>query len=181
MVEPQIRACLSSAGITEIGGIQKSASGVFGRAMMQGNSAKKAFVIGSGPNGLTAAIELARAGYRTTIFEAASQIGGGTRSAELTLPGFVHDVCSAVHPLAVSSPAFSSYPLHEHGLDWIEPPIPVSHPLDGGNAAVLYRSIEQTSRELGNEREYKRIAKLFLKRWPQLVEGFLRPLFPPHH
>jgi phytoene dehydrogenase-like protein len=148
---------------------------------MHSKSAKQAVVIGSGPNGLTAAIELTRAGYRTTIFEAASQIGGGTRSAELTLPGFIHDVCSAVHPLAVTSPAFSSYPLHVHGLSWIQPPVPVAHPLDGGNAAVLYRSIEQTSRELGNEREYRRIAKLFLKRWPRLVEGFLRPLFPPRH
>jgi len=91
---------------------------------------REAFVIGSGPNGLTAAIVLAKAGLRTTVIEAEATIGGGTRSAELTLPGFVHDVCSAVHPLAASSPAFSSLPLTEHGLEWIQPPLPLAHPFD---------------------------------------------------
>src|SRR4051812_6101866 len=96
----------------------------------------EAFVAGSGPNGLTAAIVLARAGLKVTVLEAEATAGGGTRSAELTLPGFVHDICSAVYPMAVSSPAFRSMPLEEHGLDWIQPELPLAHPLSGGRAAV---------------------------------------------
>src|ERR1035441_10350326 len=95
-------------------------------------TSNNACVVGSGPNGLTAAIILAKAGLRTTVFEAQPTIGGGARSAELTLPGFVHDVCSAVHPWAVSSPAFAAFPLAEHGLDWNQPPLPLVHPLDDG-------------------------------------------------
>src|SRR5580704_13194245 len=91
-----------------------------------------AVVVGSGPNGLSAAIVLAREGLSVVLIEAASTIGGGTRSAALTLPGFVHDVCSAVHPFAVASPFFKTLPLEEHGLELVQPPAPLAHPLDDG-------------------------------------------------
>ena len=142
---------------------------------------KKAYVVGSGSNGLTAGIELARAGYQTTLIEAQKEIGGGVHSAQLTLPDFIHDVCSAIHPLALSSPAFQKYPLHEHGLQWIQPTVPLAHPLENGEAAALYRSIEQTTRELGNEREYRRVARIFVQQWPQLMNAFLKPMLSPSH
>src|SRR5215471_450759 len=103
--------------------------------------AQSAVVIGSGPNGLTAAIVLAKAGLHTTLIEAEPTVGGGARSSELTLPGFLHDVCSAVHPMAACSPAFTSFPLSEHGLEWIHPPLPLAHPFDDGKAAILTRSL----------------------------------------
>ncbi len=142
---------------------------------------KKAYVVGSGSNGLTAAIELARAGYRTTLIEAAEKIGGGVHSAQLTLPGFVHDVCSAIHPLALSSPAFQSYPLHEHGLEWIQPTLPLAHPLENGEAAVLYRSIEQTAQSLDDGQEYRRLARIFVQQWPKLMDAFLKPMLSVSH
>ena len=110
---------------------------------------RRAVVVGSGPNGLAAAIELARSGVRVTVLEAEPTVGGGCRSAELTLPGFVHDVCSAIHPLAVASPFFAQLPLAESGLEWIHPGLPVAHPLDDGSAAVVDRSLEATARALG--------------------------------
>lgn len=100
---------------------------------IRGKSSQNAFVIGSGPNGLTAAIVLAKSGLHTTLIEANSTIGGATRSAALTLPGFLHDVCSAVHPLAVTSPVFAALPLADHGLEWIQPPLPLAHPFDDGS------------------------------------------------
>src|SRR6266404_1025345 len=130
----------------------------------------EACVIGSGPNGLTAAIILAKAGIRTTVFEAEPCIGGGTRSAALTLPGFIHDVCSAIHPLAVSSPAFASFPLAQFGLEWIEPPIPLAHPFDNGSAAVLTAQVETTAARLGSDGPmYARAVAPLVRRWPDLV------------
>jgi phytoene dehydrogenase-like protein len=110
-----------------------------------------AVVIGSGPNGLAAAVTIARRQRSVLVLEAAPTIGGGARSAELTLPGFVHDVCSAVHPMAVASSFFRSVPLAEHGLSWIHPPLPLAHPLDDGTAAVLARSIAETRQSLGRD------------------------------
>jgi phytoene dehydrogenase-like protein len=139
----------------------------------------EAIVVGSGPNGFTAAIELARAGYRTTVIEAQPVIGGGVRSAELTLPGFLHDVCSAIHPLALSSPAFLQYPLAEHGLHWIHPPVPLAHPLDGGRVALLHKSLDRTVSELGGESKYERVAKPLVRDWSTLSSGLLRPILSP--
>jgi phytoene dehydrogenase-like protein len=108
-----------------------------------------AVVVGSGPNGLAAAVELARNGKRVAVLEGKSTIGGGARSAEITLPGFVHDLGSAIHPLGYASPFFRTLPLEEHGLEWIHPDVPLAHPFDGGEAAVLERSLEATAAGLG--------------------------------
>src|SRR4028118_1554228 len=110
-----------------------------------------AVVVGSGPNGLAAAVELARSGRSVVVLEAEDTIGGGTRSGELTLPGFVHDLGSAIHPLGYASPFFSTLPLEEHGLEWIHPPAPLAHPLDDGTAAVLERSTEGTGATPGRD------------------------------
>src|SRR5437016_12559402 len=109
-----------------------------------------AVVVGSGPNGLAAAITLARANRSVALFEAASSVGGGMRSAELTLPGFVHDVCSAIHPLARASPFFATLQLEGRGLQWIEPPISLAHPLDDGSAAPLTPDVRATAASLGS-------------------------------
>ena len=133
-------------------------------------------VIGSGPNGLTAAIELAQAGMHVTVHEASAQIGGGARSAELTLSGFVHDVCSAVHPMAVCSPCFERYALKDHGLEWIHPEAPLAHPLDDGTAVLLERSLDETSAGLGADGEaWRRLLEPFVALWPRLRHEVLGP------
>ncbi len=136
-----------------------------------------AVVVGSGPNGLAAAIELARAGRSVLVREAAESIGGGLRSGELTLPGFVHDLCSAVHPLAAASPFFRTLPLAEHGLEWIEPPLPLAHPLDGGDAAVLHRSVAETAEGLGTDAKgYRGVFEPLVADWGRLENALLGPL-----
>jgi len=142
-----------------------------------------AVVVGSGPNGLAAAIELARAGLKTVLREAQATVGGGLRSEALTLPGFTHDVCSAVHPLALSSPFFRSLPLGDHGLRWIQPPAPLAHPLDDGTAAVLERTLDATATGLGpGGADWRRLHGPFVPHWEALSEDVLAsPLRIPRH
>lgn len=139
-----------------------------------------AVVVGSGPNGLAAAVALAQRGASVRVIEGHEQIGGGTRTAELTLPGFRHDVCSAVHPMGVLSPFLRTLPLAEHGLEWIRPPASVAHPLDDGTAVMLYRSIERTTEELGEDSEpYRRMIAPFLQDPHALLADLLAPLKLP--
>jgi phytoene dehydrogenase-like protein len=142
-----------------------------------------AVIIGSGPNGLAAAIELARAGLTVRVHEAEPTIGGGARSAELTLPGFTHDVCSAIHPLGAASPYFRRLPLQEHGLEWIHPDVPLAHPLDDGTAAVLRRSLDETAGGLGDDaRAYRRLVGPLAQRWDDLLGEVSRPMLHlPRH
>jgi phytoene dehydrogenase-like protein len=141
-----------------------------------------AVVVGSGPNGLAAAVTLARAGRSVLVLEAAEEPGGGTRSAELTLPGFVHDVCSAVHPMAQVSAFFRALPLAEHGLEWVHPPTPLAHPFDNGTAAVLERSVEATAASLGEDAaSYLRLIGELAKHAAALFDDALGPLRLPRH
>lgn len=141
-----------------------------------------AIVIGSGPNGLAAAITMARAGRSVLVREAEKTIGGGTRSAELTLPGFVHDICSAVHPLGLGSPFFRTLPLAEHGLEWIHPPAPVAHPLDDGTAIVLERPVDLTAEALGaDSAAYRSLMNPLVADWAKLDRALLGPLRLPRH
>ena len=142
-----------------------------------------AVVVGSGPNGLAAAITLARDGCSVLVLEANSTIGGGARSAQLTLPGFVHDICSAVHPLAAGSPFFKTLPLDRFGLTWIQPKIPLAHPLDDGTAACLHRDVDLTADALGPDaRTYRGLMKPLTRDWETLASEFLQPMlhFPRH-
>jgi phytoene dehydrogenase-like protein len=139
-------------------------------------------VVGSGPNGLAAAITLAREGLSVLVIEAASTIGGGTRTAPLTLPGFVHDVCSAVHPFAVASPFLKTLPLSEYGLDLIHPAAPLAHPLDDGTTAMLERSIDETVRSLGPDgTPYRRLMEPLVADSDILFAELLGPLGLPGH
>ncbi|MFI9202048.1 phytoene desaturase family protein [Streptomyces sp. NPDC053048] len=133
-------------------------------------------VVGAGPNGLTAAVELARRGLSVEVYEAADAIGGGARTEELTLPGFRHDPCSAVHPLAVRSPALSAMPLGRHGLEWLHPDLPMAHPFDDGTAAVLSRRVGETASSLGprDAGAYRRLVAPFHGKWDTLAADFLR-------
>jgi len=142
-----------------------------------------AVVVGSGPNGLAAAIVLAKAGLATVLREGQPTIGGGLRSGELTLPGFTHDLCSAVHPLALSSPFFGSLPLHAHGLEWVQPPAALAHPLDDGKAVILDRSLDVTARALGTGGEpWRRMLEPFVSAWAELaVDVLAPPLRVPRH
>ena len=150
---------------------------------MPKNSTYDAIVVGSGPNGLAAAITLAQAGCSVLVLEAKETAGGGMRSTELTLPGFIHDVCSAIHPLGVGSPFFRSLPLAEYGLEWIYPPAPLAHPLDDGTAAVLEQSIEATGATLGPDAAaYRKLMAPFVADWAKLADELLGPFpFPPRH
>jgi phytoene dehydrogenase-like protein len=143
-----------------------------------------AIVVGSGPNGLAAAITLAQAGLGVVVFEAKETIGGGSRSMELTLPGFVHDVCSAVHPLAQDSSFFRSLPLEHYGLEMIQPPAPLAHPLDDGTAVMLECSLEATAAGLGNDANaYCKLMTPLVAHWDDIedvVRGPLRPQFILH-
>jgi len=142
-----------------------------------------AAIVGSGPNGLASAITLARAGLKVLVLEANSTVGGGARSAELTLPGFVHDVCSAVHPLAAGSPFFKTLPLERFGLDWIQPEIPLAHPLDNGSAACLHRDVDLTADSFDNDaRAYRTVMKPLTRDWEKLATEFLQPMLHlPRH
>jgi len=142
-----------------------------------------AIVVGSGPNGLAAAITLARAGRSVLVLEAEDTIGGGARSAELTLPGFIHDRCSAIHPLAVASPFFRSLPLDRYGLEWITPPAALAHPLDDGTAVILERSVDATAAVLGSDGPaYRQLMKPLVANFEQLLADVLGPLpLPPRH
>jgi phytoene dehydrogenase-like protein len=141
-----------------------------------------AVVVGSGPNGLAAAVELARNGASVLVVEAADSIGGGTRTAELTLPGFHHDVCSAAHPLGILSPYFAKLPLADYGLSWIQPPASVAHPMDGEPAVILGPSLDTTARALGQDAAaYRRLVGPLLHRPWELLEEVLGPAHLPRH
>jgi phytoene dehydrogenase-like protein len=141
-----------------------------------------AVVVGSGPNGLAAAIKLQQSGLSVLLLEAKDTIGGGLRSAALTLPGFKHDICSAIHPLAVASPFFRTLPLAEHGLEFIQPPLAAAHPFDDGTAAVLDLSPERTAQGLGvDEKSYLDTILPLVQSWPELSGDILGPLHFPKH
>ncbi len=142
----------------------------------------EAVVVGAGPNGLAAGIALARAGRPVTLLEGAATVGGGCRSAELTLPGFVHDTCSTVHGLALASPFLRLLPLADHGLELAHPAAPLAHPLDDGSAVMLERSVEQTARGLGtDESPYRRLFAPLVRHAEDLFEGVLSPARAPRH
>ncbi len=139
-----------------------------------------AVVVGAGPNGLAAAIELARNGRSVHVIEGAASVGGGTRTEELTLPGFHHDVCSAVHPLALGSPFLRTLPLEQFGLELIEPITQAAHPLDDGDAVALMRSLDETADGLGRDaRAYRSLVGTFAEHWDRLAEAMLGPLTRP--
>jgi len=142
-----------------------------------------AVVIGAGPNGLAAAIVIAQTGRRVIVFEAGSTVGGGCRSAELTLPGVVHDICSAVHPFALASPLFRTLPLIAHGLTWITPPVMVAHPFEDGSAGCVYGSIDRTAAQLGGAdgAAYRRVLGGLTGRWAEIEDAVLGPLRFPRH
>ena len=142
-----------------------------------------AVVVGSGPNGLTAAAVLAREGRRVLLVEGKDTIGGGVRSAELTLPGFVHDICSAIHPLALTSPIFQELPLEQHGVEWVQPPAALAHPLDRGRAVIMERSVDDTVTQFpADAASYRKMVRPLIKSWKHLSAQVLGPpLRPPRH
>lgn len=141
-----------------------------------------AIVIGSGPNGLVAAIRLAQAGARVLVVEAKATPGGGLRTQEATLPGFRHDICSAIHPLGVASPVFRRLPLAEFGLEWIVPPVSLAHPLDGGDAVSVTPALDDTAAGLGADAQmWRRLFGPLAARWEDVLDDLLAPLHLPRH
>jgi phytoene dehydrogenase-like protein len=141
-----------------------------------------AIVVGSGPNGLAAAITLAQAGRSVLMLEQANTVGGGMRTSELTLPGFRHDVCSAIHPLGLGSPFLRALPLSEHGLEWIQPDVPLAHPFDGEPPALLERPLEPTAAKLGPDAgRYRRLVGPLVTNADALLSELLAPLRLPRH
>ena len=142
-----------------------------------------AIIIGSGPNGLAAGIRLAQEGLSVKIFEKEDTIGGGTRTQELTRPGFHHDICSAIHPLAKASPFLKGLPLQDYGLEWIQPEVPVVHPLDDQPAGALFRSFDETVNHLGSDgKTYQKWVSPFIDSWDDLLDDILAPFSPiPHN
>jgi len=141
-----------------------------------------AIIVGAGPNGLAAAITLAQARCRVLVLEARSTIGGGMRTAELTLPGFQHDICSAIHPLGIGSPFFRDLPLADFGLQWIQPPLPVAHPLEDGTAVALHRSFDATADSIGRDgRTWRRLFEPLADQWEKLGPMILGPFPLPRH
>jgi len=144
---------------------------------------KRTIVIGSGPNGLAAAIVLAQAGLAVEVYEAEDVAGGACRTLPLTLPGFLHDFGSAVHPLGAGSPFFNTLPLAQYGLEWVHGEVPFAHPLDDGTAVLADRDLGLAERELGPDgKAWRNLMEPFARRWPQLAEGCLGPVLriPPH-
>ncbi len=138
-----------------------------------------AVVVGAGPNGLAAAAHMTQAGKRVLVVEQAAEIGGGTRTEELTLPGFLHDVCSAIHPLGVASPFFRDLGLE---VEWVHPDIPVSHPVGGGRPAGLFRDLDESTARFGRDADrYRKLIGPLVDRADEVVAGFLGPLGIPRH
>lgn len=150
---------------------------------MTKNSKYDAVIVGAGPNGLAAALRLAQQGARVQVIEAGETIGGGTRTKALTLKGYLHDVCSAIHPLGVASPYLRQLPLDQFGLEWIYPEIPLAHPLDNGEAVLVHQSVEATAAEMGIDTDaYKKYFGKLLNNWQGLLDDLLGPLpLPPKH
>ena len=141
-----------------------------------------ALIVGSGPNGLTAAITLAQKGLAVTVFEAKETVGGGMRSSELILPGYLHDICSAIHPLGIGSPFFRTLPLDKYGLEWIQPLSPLAHPFDDGSAAILEQAIDATGKTLENDSlAYEQLMRPLVLNWDKLATDILGPLHFPRH
>lgn len=145
-------------------------------------SSYDAIVVGSGPNGLAAAITLAENGRSVLLLEAKPTIGGGMRTQELTLPGFKHDICSAIHPLGVGSPFFEANNLEPYGLKWIFPEVQLAHPFDDGTAVSLFKSVTETAAGLGQDQAaYQRLMQPLVNDWPKIAHEFLGPLrFPKY-
>jgi phytoene dehydrogenase-like protein len=146
-------------------------------------SGLKACVIGSGSNGLSAAIVLAQAGVQVEVFEAERIPGGATRNMELTLPGFIHDFGSAVYPLGAGSPFFSTLPLHDYGLEWVRSPAPLAHPLDDGKAIVLEQDLEAAEPKLGVDgRVWRKLMEPLVNHWSEFAPEALGPVLKiPRH
>ncbi len=141
-----------------------------------------AIVVGSGPNGLAAAILMQQKGLSVLVLEGKKTVGGGLRSAELTLPGYLHDICSAIHPMAVTSPFFETLPLNDYGLEYIYPATDAAHPFDNGTAAILKRSIKETAGLLGADKQaYLDLLQPLVNEWPSIAPDVLGPLHYPKH